>query len=359
MKTKNRIDELGNKYGKLKVVEYVGTMGNLHGVWKCQCDCGNIRYYKGYDLRKGKVVSCGCEKKTRKSNFKDLTGKRHGRLIPIKYDENKKKWLCKCDCGNEIYANASDITYYGHTKSCGCLDKERRPYMEIRKQDKRFDRLESIHKHMIERCYRVKNDNYKNYGGRGIKVCDEWLDKKNGLMNFYNWAINNGYKYIDGELKDQMSIDRIDSDGNYEPSNCRWVTFSQNASNVSEVNKKLDIGIDKIIVKKNKKRKSKLHKFFTKKLLKKIKKFLTRKKKNENHYYYRKPNYCLLHNKDYTQQYLFKNYTTIAEFLDLTINAVSYRVRNKNGVLTDDWKIEKIDKETFDEIKNKGIEVIK
>ncbi len=79
-------------------------------------------------------------------------------------------------------------------------------------------------KHIKQRCYNPKDAAYKNYGGRGIKVCDEWLDKKNGFINFYNWAMNNGYR-------DDLTIDRINNDGNYEPNNCRWVTMKIQANN--------------------------------------------------------------------------------------------------------------------------------
>ena len=126
--------------------------------------------------------------------------------------KRKKIFKCKCDCGKIIEVIGYNLIN-GHTKSCGCLRKENKPHF-IHGLSKNI----IYHKYygMIYRCYNPNSDDYHSYGGRGIIICDEWLDKDNGFMNFYNWAISHGYR-------DDLEIDRINVNGNYEPSNCRWI----------------------------------------------------------------------------------------------------------------------------------------
>ena len=99
-------------------------------------------------------------------------------------------------------------------------------------------RIYSIYYAMKDRCYNPKVKNYRNYGGRGITVCEDWLDKEKGFINFYNWAIQNGYKE---ELlpngRNKWTLDRIDNDGDYCPENCRWVTDAQNSDNTRRTRK--------------------------------------------------------------------------------------------------------------------------
>lgn len=153
----------------------------------------------------------------------DLIGKKFGRLTVIERLENNSRggtvWNCQCDCGNIKIADGERLRL-GKVKSCGCLLMDVARVKNF-KHGLHGSKIYNVWKGMKQRCYYKNHIEYPDYGARGIIVCEEWL---NDFQSFYDWSMKNGYK-------DGLTIDRINTNGNYEPSNCRWVTQKVQSNN--------------------------------------------------------------------------------------------------------------------------------
>lgn len=171
--------------------------------------------------------------------IKNIANQRFGRLTVVvatkKRSSNRNViWLCRCDCGN-LTEVRRDSLLSGRIKSCGCLHEEK-----IRAGNPKHGgwgaRLYRIWRGMKERCRNPRGRDYCRYGGRGIIVCDEW---NKDYIAFQEWALSHGYT-------SGLTIDRINNDGNYEPSNCQWITKSENTEKVVEdrLQKQIDYYVD-------------------------------------------------------------------------------------------------------------------
>lgn len=208
------LDLTGKRFGKLVVIKR-DTSFKKGVKWICKCDCGNETVKFANSLNRGSAISCGCHK------FEDLTGKRFGKLVAKRLIVGSKKWLCHCDCGKNITVFPCNLKS-GKTTSCGCFQKECAS-KRFKKHGLRTSKIYTVWANMKQRCYNNKNAYYHCYGGKGVKICEEWLKK---FENFYDWSINNGYK-------EGLTIDRINVDGNYEPTNCKWATTKEQSLNTT------------------------------------------------------------------------------------------------------------------------------
>lgn len=154
----------------------------------------------------------------------DLTGQKFGRLTVLKLHEinirHEAMWLCQCECGKTKIVRSNSLTS-GLIVSCGCYHKEMLK-MRLTTHGQSHTRLFNIWQNVKRRCYNPNYKYYSYYGGRGITMIEEW---KNDFGVFQKWATENGYK-------NNLTLDRIDSDGNYEPSNCRWATRQTQQNNL-------------------------------------------------------------------------------------------------------------------------------
>lgn len=204
---------INKKFGHLTVIKTAGHKGG-HEYLLCQCDCGKTTVVNYYKLTSGHTKSCGSNIHKIKNN---IAGRRFGKLVAIRPLSIKGSdgaiWECKCDCGSTVNISAHSLLV-GWIKSCGCIKEE------ISRNKVSGTRLYAVWLSMRDRCNNPKNASYKNYGGRGIVICEEWDD----FDSFRAWALDSGYK-------EGLTIERTDVNKGYNPDNCTWATRKIQASN--------------------------------------------------------------------------------------------------------------------------------
>ncbi len=220
----------GMTFGILLVDSKSDQRTNKHEIlWECHClKCGKQKLVSTSQLTSGKTRSCTCQindqpriqHRTGRTPL-DLTGQKYA-MLTVLYRVDGSHWHCACDCGNTCTATTDQLRQ-GDKKTCGCEARN------VKRSKITGTNLYDTYRNMLNRCNNPHHPNYKYYGARGIKVAEEWTGP-NGGDNFADWAFSHGYQK-------NLQIDRIDNDGNYEPSNCRWVTSKENCNNRRNSNK--------------------------------------------------------------------------------------------------------------------------
>ncbi len=199
---------LGQKFNRLTVISDT-IRENNRSYFMVRCECGKEYKASVYHIKTGEMKSCGCLQKDRRNEFfkERYLGKRFTMLTVIKQMPSKNNfsmWLCKCDCGNETIVSGNSLSKK-NTQSCGCLSGVQHRMTNTPE----YNSWQA----MIERCRNKNTVRYDRYGGRGIIVCERWLES---FLNFY--------EDMGSKPSPKHSVGRINNDGNYEPSNCEWQT---------------------------------------------------------------------------------------------------------------------------------------
>lgn len=209
---------IGKKFGKWNVLEYVAEK-KPGKYYECMCECGNVRIIAGTDLRANRTKQCtDCQYRSLYHPDKEI-GKKYGKWTVKRFvDVHRKlhRFECECECGAIGLHCAADLRA-GKSKQCAtCRNRENAQKNIIHGMHK--TKTYKVWASMIDRCSNVKATFYHRYGGRGIKVCDEWLK----FENFYRDM---------GEAPRGLTLDRIDNNGNYQKDNCRWISHKENCNN--------------------------------------------------------------------------------------------------------------------------------
>jgi hypothetical protein len=236
----------GDVYGRLTIVKEVNRDSAMR-YFKCRCECGNFTVTSLGNLRSGTTKSCGCIMLDKPQTVTVNKGDRYNmwtvirEVEPTEYHNGKRRIvvrfaLCKCDCGVKAEVSLKNLRS-GQSKSCGCEQIRAahenlvNAHKAVTKHGLSKHHLAGVYYGMLQRCYREESVEYHNYGGRGITVCDEWHDPVNGLPAFIAWekTLPKSKRWRKG-----WEIDRRDNDGNYEPTNCHFVTPVDNQRNKRE-----------------------------------------------------------------------------------------------------------------------------